>query len=82
MSAKMKFLCMEDAHLSNDVALLGIPSILVLNVILEHLECSFRVFSVYVNLQVVRLVVGIIILRAFPQIQAMCKILMIIKASV
>lgn len=53
---------MEDARLNNDVALLGFSSILVLNLILEHLECSFRVFSVYVNLQVVRLILGVIIL--------------------
>lgn len=52
---------MEDARLNNDVALLGISSILVLNLILEHLEYSFRVFSVYVNLQVVRLIRVIIL---------------------
>lgn len=50
MSAKWN-LCVEDAHLSNDVALLGISSILILNVILEYLkECSYRVLLAKVNL--------------------------------
>lgn len=54
---------MENAHLCNDAALLGISSILILNVILGYLvECSFGLFSVQFNLQDVRLILGVILL--------------------